>query len=321
MNIANLRVFLAILEVGNVSVAARKLGISQSGASTALCRLRENLDDELFVKTLRGMEPTPRARSMAAPVRRIVEAADELANVERKFVSSVATDEFRMVAGDVLEATVLTMLATDFEVLAPHARISSISMAESELESALSSGKIDVCLGSFENFGPNVQRSTIARYTFRCFCNRDHPLANHSVSAAEFSNARFAILDSDSSISNPMEDWLRAMRIDRNIVVRCAHFHALTSLIAGTNLLAIVPTGMEGAWLFPGAVAPVHLPFDLPAPRLNIYWHRIFHQDPRNKWFRRLIADGLRQLTRERLARPPHLANQILPAGASLGYQ
>lgn len=317
MNIANLRVFLAILEVGNVSIAARKLGISQSGASTALCRLRQSLDDELFVKTLRGMEPTPRALSMAAPVRRIVEAADELASVERKFVSREASDEFRMVAGDVLEGTALTMLATDFAVLAPHARVSSISLPESELESALASGKIDVCLGSFENFGPNVQRSTIARYTFGCFCNPDHPLAKRSVSAAEFSNARFAMLDSDSSLSNVMEEWLRAMRIDRNIVVRCAHFHALTSLIAGGDLLVIVPTGMEGAWLFPGKVAPVHLPFDLPTPRLNIYWHRIFHQDLRNKWFRRLIADGLRQLTRDRLARPTHLAGQILLPGVS----
>jgi hypothetical protein len=48
----------------NVTRAARKANITQSAFSHALNRLREQLNDEMFVRTRNGMEPTPYAASM-----------------------------------------------------------------------------------------------------------------------------------------------------------------------------------------------------------------------------------------------------------------
>jgi DNA-binding transcriptional LysR family regulator len=298
MNIEALRLFLAIYKGGSVSRAAESLGVSQSGASTALARLRQHFNDELFIKTAHGMKPTVKSVSLSVIVKALIQSADELEACERIFDPYSSTDEFRIVAGDILEGPVMWNLAARMAKLAPDAKIVSLSARETDLEEMLASGEIDVYLGSFDDFGSGVQRSTIAEYAFGCFCRVSHPLANKALSREEFEVARFAILHADSSIPNVATNWLQKHRIRQNVAVQCAHFHAIPNLIKHCDLLAIVPTDLGGTWLFGGDVARVHLPFDLPRPTINIYWHRIYQTDPRNVWIRGLVADGLRGMTR-----------------------
>src|SRR5207244_6949734 len=66
----NLLVVLdALIAERSVQQAGRRLGLSQSATSHALDRLRRLLGDQLLVRTASGMEPTPRALSLAGPLR------------------------------------------------------------------------------------------------------------------------------------------------------------------------------------------------------------------------------------------------------------
>ena len=56
-----LRVFDAMMEERSVLRASQRVFLSQSAVSHSLARLREVLDDELFVRTAGGMQPTARA--------------------------------------------------------------------------------------------------------------------------------------------------------------------------------------------------------------------------------------------------------------------
>jgi len=61
-------VFNQMLMERKVSGAAQKLGLTQPAVSNALNRLRKLLGDDLFLRTTRGMEPTPYARQLAEPI-------------------------------------------------------------------------------------------------------------------------------------------------------------------------------------------------------------------------------------------------------------
>jgi len=61
-----LPIAVALYEERSVTLAARKLGISQPALSELLGKLRKMVDDELFIKTGYGMVPTPRAHSFVA---------------------------------------------------------------------------------------------------------------------------------------------------------------------------------------------------------------------------------------------------------------
>ena len=61
-------IFHQLLLDRRVSAAADSLGLTQPAVSNALGRLRRALNDELFVRTSRGMEPTPLAQRLAEPI-------------------------------------------------------------------------------------------------------------------------------------------------------------------------------------------------------------------------------------------------------------
>lgn len=62
-------VFNQLLIDRRVSTAAESLGLTQPTVSNALRRLRTALQDDLFVRTYQGMEPTPTPSNLLSQCR------------------------------------------------------------------------------------------------------------------------------------------------------------------------------------------------------------------------------------------------------------
>jgi DNA-binding transcriptional LysR family regulator len=60
-----LRVFDALMRERSATRAGDRIGLSQPTVSAALNRLRHALSDELFIRQLNEMVPTPRAMALA----------------------------------------------------------------------------------------------------------------------------------------------------------------------------------------------------------------------------------------------------------------
>jgi DNA-binding transcriptional LysR family regulator len=84
-------VFDAIMAEGNLGAAGERLGLSQSAVSHALARLRAITGDELFVRTRKGMRPTPHAVALAGPLQSAVELCRQ-AFAKRNGVPTLATE-------------------------------------------------------------------------------------------------------------------------------------------------------------------------------------------------------------------------------------
>ena len=97
----DLVVFDALIEERSVRKAGLRIGLSQSATSHALGRLRVILEDELLVRTPSGMEPTPRALQLAAPLRLALQEIEatlvpdrfDPATADREFTIAVETYE------------------------------------------------------------------------------------------------------------------------------------------------------------------------------------------------------------------------------------
>jgi DNA-binding transcriptional LysR family regulator len=144
-----LRVFDAVMEERSVLRASQKVCLSQSAVSHSLARLREMLDDELFIRTTTGMQPTARAVAMAGMVRaalKTLEAAIELP----RFEPATSTRKFTIAANDfttmVLAPRLLHVLKTD----APHVDIVIKPVTRIDLAEQIDLGRIDVAIGTFQ---------------------------------------------------------------------------------------------------------------------------------------------------------------------------
>lgn len=91
-----LPVFLALMEERNVTRAAERLGITQPALSNALARLRDTLQDPLFIRERYGMQPTQKAIALAPGIAAALSQVDALVLGQRQFDPSQAERLFTL---------------------------------------------------------------------------------------------------------------------------------------------------------------------------------------------------------------------------------
>jgi DNA-binding transcriptional LysR family regulator len=70
------RAFVAVLEEGSLSAAARRLGVSQPTVRARLNALEQALGVVLFTRSMRGVVPTDQARALIGPARMMANASE-----------------------------------------------------------------------------------------------------------------------------------------------------------------------------------------------------------------------------------------------------
>ena len=106
-----LKVFDAILATHSVTKAAQVLRIGQPAASHALTRLRDAFDDELFVRTSEGMQPTEKAQRIAGPLLRALNEVRTAILEDGVFDPAHDAFELRIGMTDYTEAVLLPNLS------------------------------------------------------------------------------------------------------------------------------------------------------------------------------------------------------------------
>lgn len=91
----------------SITQAASQLDMSQPAISNALRRMREQLDDPLFVRKGNGVEPTPRAVELAGPIEEMIVTLKSALVPDETFDPQTSNRTFRVLLADPLEPVVL----------------------------------------------------------------------------------------------------------------------------------------------------------------------------------------------------------------------
>src|ERR1700738_1253115 len=103
--------FESLLDERHVGRAANRVGLSQPAFSNAISRLRVRLDDPLFVRTARGMLPTPRAEQLGGPIRSALSILRQTLEAPRSFDPKTSTQRFRIALSDDVELRLIAVLS------------------------------------------------------------------------------------------------------------------------------------------------------------------------------------------------------------------
>jgi DNA-binding transcriptional LysR family regulator len=283
---------VAIEETRNVSRAAERLGVSQPRVSTALGRLREYFNDPLFVRTSRGMEPTPRALSLVPAAREALGRIERGLLDTQHFDPATTTDTFSIALSDVGEIVFLPRLLQALAVEAPRANLRSVSLAHGEVERGLEAGDIDLAVGYFPDLGGNnFFQQRLFSHRFICLMRRDHPFARGPFTLEQFIECGHAVVRAEGRSQEILENFLDKQRIRRRAVLETPHFMSLPFILSRTDLIATVPHAIGFAYVAEHASITLAEP-PLPLPRFDLrqHWHRKFHNDARTMWLRGVVA-------------------------------
>ena len=137
-------IFSELLRQRRVSAVADALGISQPGISNALGRLRKALGDELFLRTSKGMVPTPFAESLAEPIAYALGTIHDTLNARAKFDPASSHRAFTVAMTDVGEIYFLPDLMRRLSEIAPGVTISTVRNHADALRDAMEIGRVEI---------------------------------------------------------------------------------------------------------------------------------------------------------------------------------
>jgi DNA-binding transcriptional LysR family regulator len=285
----SLRVVVALAKTRSVSRAAEALGMSQSGFSTALARLRRQFGDQLFVRTRHGMEATERAAAIAEAAHEVMEQVQERILQRPVFRPETERIEFRLSMPDLAEVVFLPRLVAHLRKAAPRATISSNSMPPEPLRLAMEAGQVDLALGYFPDLELNgFFRQRLYIHSYACVLRNGHAAARN-LTAERYAKLHHAVVASPARTNDLFERFLEKRGIHRDVAVRIPHYLSLPSIVAESDLVATVPVATAQYFAELGVATMVGLPFKPPAFAVQQHWHRRTHQDPRMAWLRKQI--------------------------------
>jgi DNA-binding transcriptional LysR family regulator len=180
VELRQLEVFLAVVEAGTISAAARRLGAAQSAVSTVVRALEVDLGAALFVRTSRQALVTDAGRALLPEARRLLAAASD--------VRAAVRDAEGGPAGPLSVGIVTTMHPVDlprllqrFTAANPRVSVSMRVFADGSrgLLRALVDGELDAAFLSWPYRPPGtVHLRHLDRTSFRLLLPAGHPLAS-----------------------------------------------------------------------------------------------------------------------------------------------
>lgn len=313
-----LKVFDAVMEERSVLRASQRVALSQSAVSHSLARLREMLEDDLFVRTATGMQPTARALTMAPQVRealRSLEAAVE----QPRFVPAASTRQFTLAANDFTTMVLASPLLKILGLEAPAIDLIIKPVTRIDLAEQIDLGRIDVAIGVFSDPPSRFRTSLLFEYDDVLIVGGKRKLgridnaalARMPLVVVSFGGEQEGAIGgfiSERGLARRSEMYDRAAleralsESDRppRIAVSLPHFLALPALLADSELAAIVPRPLARAFEREHAITACELPYATTPVEVRLLWHERIEGEPSHDWLHDILRRATADLRRGR---------------------
>lgn len=295
---ADLNLFVvldAIYSQGSITRASQVLNLSQPALSHALARLRTMFDDPLFVRQGAAMVPTPFTRGIITQVRQGLQLFEASLQTDQSFHPAQTQRRFHLGLRDVFEATILPPLVQKISEQAPGITIASVRVDRREIETALSSGDLDMVLEVPIPLSNQIRQQRVSRDRLIVLSRKGHPQMpkkkNHVLDLDTYLQQTHVLVSSRRQ-GVGLEDFeLNREGLRRQISLRCQHYFAACRVVSETNLLLTMPEQyanianaqfMNRIDPFPLATQPIDA---------HLYWHSSADNDPANSWLREQLLN------------------------------
>ncbi|MBX9958735.1 MAG: LysR family transcriptional regulator [Burkholderiaceae bacterium] len=296
-----LRVFNEVMTERSLTKAARKLALTQPAVSNALRRLREALDDELLRRSGQGLEPTPRALALWPTVQQALRQLQETL-APGSFVPAEANTTFVLAMADATAAELIPGLVQALDREAPGVTIRVVPLTTRDPRRLLDEEAADLAVGYFPavlagltaqaQAGETVpfehQRLYLTQYV--CVMRRDHPLAREELTLDRYCAARHLLVSFSGRPYGFIDEALAGLGRQRHIVLTVNQFFTAGRVVAGSDLLTVLPRHFVSVTGIADQLVLRELPFAVPAVHVDALWHRRLQHSGAHAWLREVLS-------------------------------
>lgn len=272
--------FMAIYEQNSISKAAQILSVSQSAASHALQRLRQHLQDDLFVRTGSKMQPTPFAEQIYPELKNALFAIQNISIQHQQFRPEMI-QSLKIAVHDEIEPMIFPRLVQHFQQLNLEIQLSSMKLDRKNIAADLASQQVDFVLDLEQNIAEKIQFERLVQDEF-VVCtqltemNEQIYLASPHIGV---SSRRTGVLVEDI--------YLSRKQYSRQIFLRCQHYStALQILEQQKTAMLTIPKNVLVHLQLATSLNIFEVPVELPKINMGIYWHKDLYENKRHQFLR-----------------------------------
>jgi DNA-binding transcriptional LysR family regulator len=284
-----LKIFERIYQEQNMSRTAELLHITPSAVSHALKRLRDALDDPLFIRSNNQMLPTSVCQRMAPLIIDNLSRLRQILQHWGAFQPLSSTHHFRLGMHYALEPSILPLLARLLATVAPNTTFASIKIERANLTRALAAGHIDVAFDVALPIKPPVMHKKLLIDEFCVMMKANHYLATN-MSAEDYLAAKHIGVSNRPSGAAVEDILLQQQGLVRHIGIRCQNYYAANVIVAESDYLLTMPnrlaTQMIKHFGLAHDVKILPIPIVLNSIETHLYWHTQTEEDEALSWFR-----------------------------------
>ncbi len=283
-----LQLFDLLYDTRSVTRVAEQLGQSQPTISIWLGRLREHLQDPLFIRTPGGMAPTPQADALIGPCREILESLRRFVAWEIAFDPATAQRRFRICMTDASHITLLPRLLAHVRAQAPGIRLEAAGI-DGNTERALESGEADLAIGYVPWLGGDIYQQQLYLQDWVCLTNRHHPRVRGRLGLKQYRSEGHVAIESGTG-AQLLEQALARERIERDVALQLPGFLGLGTIVQTTDLVATLPRHIGETLAHANDLAVHSCPVPVDGFAVRQHWHARYHQEAGNRWLRGVVA-------------------------------
>ena len=280
----------ALLDEGSVIGAARRMNLSPPAMSRTLSRIRDALDDPIFVQVGRKLVPTAKALALREQVHNAVAQATQVFSSDAEIDLKALDRRFNVRATDAFVSMHLGHLLRIMAADMPRAMLRFSPEEDDVDEEALRSGRIDLFISASRKLGPEICVQSLSTTTFVGVARADHPIFTDEMTPERLTRWEHINVSRRGKSIGPIDAALEEYGLRRHIALVVPNPYTALFALQDSDLLLSLPKNLASSALSAGLRIRL---FELPVPLETVLmmqaWHPRLESDPAHQWLRRTI--------------------------------
>ena len=239
MTIRHLRIFIAVAECKKMSLAAKKLYISQPTVSQAIRELEEHYGVRLFERLSKKLYITESGKFLLFHAKNIVAQFD---NLEESMKTNYQKETLRIGASLTVGAILLSNVLIDLESFNPNLDTYAYVNNTSVIEKKLLESSLDVAIVEGKVKSQDLISIPMIDDYLVLVCGIDHPLSNKKeVHLSDLENQKFVVREKGSGTRALLDEFLKFHNLNVKIVWEASSPDTIRHAVINNGCLALMP--------------------------------------------------------------------------------
>jgi DNA-binding transcriptional LysR family regulator len=294
INLNFLAVLDALLSIQNVSLAAKKVGLSQPQVSNILKELRIIFNDELLSRGPKNqMFLTQKARDLIGPVQEAVEKCKNIFITGKPFDPYNAKLNFNIGMNDYASALLLPDIAELIQKQSPSSSVTVVPLNSVSECQIIYSNDIDLIIGHYNIKSNNIVSEYLFDSELCCIVSENHPiLTKKQITGKTLLNYPFVQAQLANDYWHEFGNLIdKEFGGTRKIIATVPHILVALSMLSNSQYICITHKRLANKFSKQFKVKTFRLPLKIPIPTYSIFWKKVDNLNKENIFLRNLIKE------------------------------